>query len=209
MRARSIPRAANFPPTETQCSSAICDARHTCARGISNTTAGIRCEQFGKVPPCINGGGRFFDVPLSEVPLEPPGTKRPAGTTSPPEHRRLAQCYARKRDEDWWMSYDPHARLTRTRSVSDVARLLGERVVTLVGASDVAHLLRAVECHLARHELHDATSCRWRQWGWANLGSARQIKPSILAHAELLQSIAVPAYALVARRAGRSGQLCM
>ena len=149
--------------------SAILAARRSCARGVSNSTVGIRCEPFGVVPPCISGGGKFFDVPLSEVMLEPPGVPRRA--VLPLKHRRLAQCYARKRNEDWWMSHDPHALpiSTRTRSAADVNRLLGDRVVTLVGASDVEHLLRAIECHLARHDLHEATACRWKRWGWASL----------------------------------------
>ena len=155
--------------------SGVLEARASCAR-LSNTTKGIRCEPFGLTPPCIGGDGKFFDVSLDSVPLAPPQARVPLQAHVRTHGRRsgyshLAQCRARKRDEDWWMAYDPYAKASRshTRSVADVDSILGERIVALIGASDTSHTKRAIECHLARHDLWESKRCNWVHWGWAQL----------------------------------------
>ncbi|KAJ1619235.1 hypothetical protein T492DRAFT_848715 [Pavlovales sp. CCMP2436] len=133
-------------------------ARATCAAiPFSEPTAqltpgvnelGLRCEPPGGGPPCV---------------LEPFFSR--VGNSS--EHaRNLAQCVARKRDEDWPI-YEPYARrTTATKTVVDVQGLLGGRSVTIIGASVAAQLRAAVHCALASAGLERDTS-RWQHWGWA------------------------------------------
>ena len=131
-------------------------ARSHCARAFGNETAGLQCENFGNAPPCASGEGRFFHLPFVQ------GDRTFKGM--------YAQCYGRPRDEDWPFLYDPWARSgPRTRTVTEVDQLLGDRTITFVGASDTAHVDNWIQCHLARAGLRKPKGCRWRHWGWAVL----------------------------------------
>lgn len=116
-------------------------------------------QGYGAAPPCLGGDGLFFHAPHT-------------GLDGRKIRGRYAQCHGRPRDEDWPFLHDPWARSLgrRTRTASEVDHLLGDRIVTFVGASDTAHFENWVQCHLARAGLRDSKGCRWRHWGWAVLG---------------------------------------
>uniref|UniRef100_A0A7S0E836 Uncharacterized protein n=1 Tax=Phaeocystis antarctica TaxID=33657 RepID=A0A7S0E836_9EUKA len=137
-------------------------ARAQCTHAFPNGTNGLQCQSFGSTPPCVGGDGKFFATPFT-------GLHRRSGLHGS-IRGRYAQCYGRPRDEDWPFLHDPWARSgPQTRTVSDLDAVLGDRVITFVGASDTAHTMQWINCHLARVGLLQPKGCRWKHWGWAKL----------------------------------------
>jgi hypothetical protein len=113
-------------------------------------TSGIACTPRGLYPPCIHPSGALFHK---------------AGG-----RKNYGECSSRPTDADWPFVFEPHAvRTEDTRTVRDVVRLLKGRRVTIIGASDTAHLMEAINCALAATGLLQSHGCRFRHWGWESL----------------------------------------
>ena len=119
----------------------------------------LECDPPGLTPPCVWEG--FLNLPTGfETALGAQGI----------HEERLLQCRLRKTD-DAWPTIDPFARrVASTRTVADVMAVLGDRVVTIVGASTSLQLYEAVQCGLASAGLMDRAH-QWKHWGWATFSA--------------------------------------
>lgn len=117
----------------------------------------VRCEPPGGGPPCILD--RFFHYP------------GPAGLSLTNHHvpSFFKQCFLRKHDRDWPTVELYAPRTLHTKTISDVARLLAGRRVTIIGASLAVQLVSAIHCAIASSGLWREQSAKWAHWGWSTL----------------------------------------
>ena len=121
----------------------------------------LECDPPGDTPPCVMEG--FFHLPTGfETVLD--------DRRGVLHEQRYQQCRTRRKDGDW-PTLDAFAqRSGSTRTIADVMRALGDRVVTIVGASTSIQLFDAVQCGLASAGLSDRMH-QWKHWGWATFSA--------------------------------------
>ena len=104
-------------------------------------------------PPCISEW--FMDRPSS------------AGEQG---WEQYAQCRLRPRYDDWPTVEPIEIAGTATQTIADVARLLGSRRVTIIGASTAQQLFDWTQCALHREGL-GSSGRHWRKWGTSTFAS--------------------------------------
>ena len=134
----------------------------------------LECDPPGETPPCVMEG--LFHLPS--------GFEKVLDNRRGVLHeQRYQQCRTRRTDADW-PTLDPFAqRSGATRTITDVMRVLGDRVVTIVGASTSIQLFEAVQCSLASAGLSDRMH-QWKHWGWATFSadSGRRVRSPVYPH---------------------------
>ena len=153
-------------------------ARRTCAAlpGHSETVQlsatarlGVSCEPAeggGSAAPCLHEPffhfAKGFET-MSEQEFAAHSDKKRNGIDP------FVQCRIRRVgiDSDWPTVDTELERTATTKTIVDVMSLLGERTVTMIGASLVRQTLGAVQCQLEAGNLRRKHELQWRQWGWS------------------------------------------
>ena len=153
-------------------------SRRTCAAlpGHSETVQlsatarlGVSCEPAeggGSAAPCLHEPffhfAKGFET-MSEQEFAAHSDKKRNGIDP------FVQCRIRRVgiDSDWPTVDTELERTATTKTIVDVMSLLGERTVTMIGASLVRQTLGAVQCQLEAGNLRRKHELQWRQWGWS------------------------------------------